>query len=144
MDHQREDVRAIETATDVLVRGLNRSDISSITDLVTENSLLLPPARPTSKGQRAIEALRNFALANEGIQMLSTHLDGLGEGVMRDVGSLSVRRKESGERVMFRYILIWQKIGAAWTMSTLTWNREPAAGGRRQGGAEQGGGQGEM
>ena len=134
----------IEAATDVLVRGLNRSDISSITDFVTEDSLLMPPARPMSKGPRVIEALRNFALANEGVQMLSTHMDGLGEGVIRDVGSLRVRRRESGERAMFRYILIWQRVGAAWTISTLTWNREPAAGGRRQGAAEQGGGQGEM
>ena len=143
MDNQREDVRAIEAAAELLVRGLNRSDISSITDLVTDGSLLLPPARPLSKGQRVVEALRNFALANEGLQMLSTDMEPLGEGVVRDIGSLSVRRRESGERSMFRYILIWQKVGATWTISTLTWNREPQAG-RRAGGAGQGSGQGEM
>ncbi len=144
MDNQRDDIRAIEAAAELLVRGLNRSDISSITDLVTDTSLLLPPARPLSKGQRVVEALRNFALANEGLQMLSTDMEPLGEGVVRDNGTLSVRRKESGERAKFRYVLIWQKVGAAWTISTLTWNREPESGGRRQGGAGQGGGQGEM
>ncbi len=143
MDNQREDIRAIEAAADLLVRGLNRSDISSITALVTDGSLLLPPARPISKGQRVVEALRNLAMANEGVQMLSTDMDPLGDGVVRDVGSLSMRRKQSGERAMFRYILVWQKVGAAWTISTLTWNREPPAAGSRQVAGEQGG-QGEM
>ncbi len=144
MDIQRDDIRAIEAAADLLVRGLNRADISSISDLVTEDTLLLPPARRTSKGQRVIEALRNLALANEGVQMLSTDMASLGADLIRDVGSLSMRQKQSGERTMFRYLLLWHRVGDGWTIATLTWNREPPSGGRRQGGAEQGGATGEM
>ena len=50
--NSREDVLAVEAATDLLVRGLNRADISSITDLVMETTLLLPPARRTTRGKR--------------------------------------------------------------------------------------------
>ncbi len=142
MDTNRDDVRAIEAATDLLVRGLNRGDISSITDLVTETTMLLPPARRTSKGQRAVDALRNLAMANEGIAMMSTDMEPLAEGFVRDVGSLSLRLKESGERRMSRYSVLWQKVGTAWTIATLTWNREASPGGRGRQGGEGGGGQG--
>ncbi len=145
MDNARDDVRAIEAAADTLVRGLNRADISSITDLMTETTLVMPSGRRTSKGNATIEFWRNFALANEGIQMLSTDMDTLAAGLVRDVGTLSLRRRQSGERSLFRYIVLWQKVDAGWTVATMTWNREAAPAGRRGqgGGGRQGGGGGQ-
>lgn len=142
MDNARDDVRAIEAAADLLVRGLNRADISSITDLVTDTTLLMPSARRTAKGKAAIEFWRNFAMANEGIQMLSTDMDTLMPGLVRDIGTLGVRRKQSGERAMLRYMALWQKGEAGWTLAAMTWNRDAAPAGRRgqgEGGQQAGG-----
>ena len=144
MPTAREDALAVEAAADLLVRGLNRADISSVTDLVTDATMILPPARRTSKGQAVVEAWRTIAMGNEGIAILSTDMDTLAEGLVRDVGTLSMRLKQSGERSLFRYMMLWQKSGSAWTLVTMTWNREAPAAGRRGGGRPGGGGGGEM
>lgn len=139
MANSREDVQAIEAATDALARGLSKADISSIADLATETTLVLPPGRRTSKGPAAVEFWRNLAMASEGVRMLSTDMDTLAGGMVRDVGTLSLRLKQSGEQRLFRYMVLWQKAGDAWTVATMTWNREAPVGGRRR----QGGGAGE-
>ncbi len=143
MPTAREDVLAVEAAAELLVRGLNRGDISSVTDLVTDATMVLPPARRTSKGQAVVEAWRTLAMGNEGIAMLSTDMDTIAEGLVRDVGTLSMRLKQSGERSLFRYTMLWQKSGSAWTLVTMTWNREAPAGGRRGGRPGGGGAQGD-
>lgn len=139
MANSREDVQAIEAATDVLVRGLSRADISSVADLATETTLVLPPGRRTAKGRAAVEFWRNLAMAGEGFRMLSTDMATLAEGLVRDVGTLSLRLKRSGEQRLFRYMVLWQKAGGAWTVATMTWNREPPAGGPLRRGDEAGG-----
>lgn len=144
MPTARDDILAVEAAAELLVRGLNRADISSLTDLVTDATMVLPPARRTAKGEAAIECWRTLAMGNEGIAVLSTDMDTIAEGLVRDVGTLSMRQKQSGERNLFRYMMLWQRSGAAWTLATMTWNREAPAGGRRGGrpggGAQDGGG----
>ena len=132
MTNSRDDILAVEAATDLLVRGLNRADISSITDLVMETTLLLPPARRTSRGQAVIEAWRNLAMGQEGIGMMSTQMDTIAEGVIRDVGTLSMRLRQSGERTLFRYGMLWLRVGGDWKIATMSWNREATAGGRQR------------
>ncbi len=132
MTNSRDDILAVEAATDLLVRGLNRADISSITDLVMETTLLLPPARRTSRGQAVIEAWRNLAMGQEGIGMMSTQMDTIAEGVIRDVGTLSMRLRQSGERTLFRYAILWLRVGGDWKIATMSWNREATAGGRQR------------
>ncbi len=132
MTNSRDDILAVEAATDLLVRGLNRADISSITDLVMETTLLLPPARRTSRGQAVIEAWRNLAMGQEGIGMMSTQMDTIAEGVIRDVGTLSMRLRQSGERTLFRYAMLWLRVGGDWKIATMSWNREATAGGRQR------------
>lgn len=144
MTNSREDVLAIEAATDLLVRGLRRGDISSLADLVTDATLVLPAGRRTSKGRAVIEYWRNLAMANDGVQMLSTDVDTLAEGLVRDVGTLSMRAKRSEEQILFRYSMLWRKVGDAWTVATMTWNRDAAPGGRRRPGGGQAAGDGGM
>lgn len=132
MSSSRDDILSVEAATDLLVRGLNRADISSITDLVMATTLLLPPARRTSRRQAVIEAWGNLAMGQEGIGMMSTHMDTVAEGMIRDVGTLSMRLRQSGERNLFRYVVFWQRVGADPKLATMSWNREPPAGGRQK------------
>ncbi len=132
MTISRDDILAVEAATDLLVKGLNRADISSITDLVMDTTLFLPPARRTARGQAVVEAWRNLATGQEGIGMMSTQMDTLAEGMIRDVGTLSLRMRQSGERTLFRYVMLWQKVGGDWKIATMSWNREATAGGRQR------------
>jgi len=141
----REDIVAIEAAADLLARGLSTGDISSLTDFITDTTLVLPPARRTVKGQAVIEFWRNLATAMQSVRLLSTDIESIAEGVVRDVGTLSMRPKQREERNFFRYMMLWQKVGDQWTLASMAWNRDapPAATGSRpdrggQGGASAG------
>lgn len=129
MPNAREDIVAIEAAADLLARGLSTGDISSLTDFVTDTTLVLPPARRTVKGQAVIEFWRNLATAMQSVRLLSTDIESIADGVVRDVGTLSMRPKQREERNFFRYLMLWQKVGDQWTLASMTWNRDaPAAG----------------
>ena len=116
MPNAREDDMAIEAAADLLAEGLNKSDISSLTDLVTEQTVVMAPARATFKGRTVIEFWRNLALRNEGFRLLSTNLDPIGDGVVRDIGTLSMRPRK-GERTYFRYMILWHRVDAEWKLA---------------------------
>jgi ketosteroid isomerase-like protein len=125
----REDIVAIEAAADLLARGLSTGDISALTDFVTDTTLVLPPARRTVKGQAVVEFWRNLATAMQSVRLLSTDIESIAEGVVRDTGTLSLRPKQREERNFFRYMMLWQKVGDQWTLASMTWNRDaPAAG----------------
>ena len=126
VQNAREDDLAIEAAADLLAEGLNKSDISSLTDLVTEQTIVMAPARATFQGRSVIEFLRNLALRNENFRLLSTKLDPIGEGVVRDIGTLSMRPRK-GERTYFRYMILWHRVGAEWKLASMTWNRDAQA-----------------
>ena len=149
MPNPREDDMAIEAAADLLAEGLNKSDISSLTDLVTEQTVVMPPARATFRGRSVLEFWRNMALRNGGIRLLSTHLDPIGDGVVRDIGTLSLRPRQ-GERISFRYLILWHRVGPHWKLASMTWNRDaqdtdagrgpsgvPQAGAGSRGGGEE-------
>ncbi len=129
MPNAREDIVAIEAAADLLARGLSTGDISALTDFVTDTTLVLPPARRTVKGQAVVEFWRNLATAMQSVRLLSTDIESIAEGVVRDTGTLSLRPKQREERNFFRYMMLWQKVGDQWTLASMTWNRDaPAAG----------------
>ncbi len=129
MPNARQDIVAIEAAADLLTRGLSTGDISSLTDFVTDTTLVLPPGRRTIKGQGVVEFWRSLATAMQSVRLLSTDIEPIAEGVVRDIGTLSLRPKQREERNFFRYMMLWQKVGDRWTLASMTWNRDaPAAG----------------
>lgn len=135
------DVVAIEQAGDVLITALNAGDISALSDFFAPNAILLPPARAAAKGEGLIPFLRNMALANEGLKLLSADMESLGPDAVRDTGTLSLRvKQQKGERTAFKYLMLWQRVGGTWKLSSLVWNRAPAN--RRAARAE--GGSGDM
>ena len=124
MVNARDDIIAIEAAADLIVQALNRADISSLADLVTETTVMLGAGRRTARGRAALELLRNIAQGNEGFRLMSSRVDALAAGVVRDIGTLSMRRRRSGERNAFRYMMVWLQADAGWTLAAMTWNRD--------------------
>ncbi|HEX4768421.1 MAG TPA: nuclear transport factor 2 family protein [Lichenihabitans sp.] len=138
MPASHDDIVWIENATASLADRLNQGDISSLSDLFDETTLLMPPARRTAKAAGATELLRNMAVGNEGIRLHSTQLEELGDGLVRDVGTLSLRRRQKPEeRMNYRYLMVWRKSGAAWKLTTMMWNRSNTDGASGQGRAGQ-------
>ncbi len=134
MPVSHDDIVWIDNAIANLASRLNQGDISSLSDLFDETAVLMPPARGTVKAAGATELLRNMAVSNEGIRLHSTQLEELGEGLVRDIGTLSLRRRQQPEeRMNYRYLMVWRKSGAAWKLTTMMWNRSAPNGARGKG-----------
>ena len=119
-----EDLVTIENASEKLATALNKGDISAISDMFSPNAVVLAPARNMAKGGSIMEFLRNMALQNEGVRLLSTEMEPFGENAVRDLGTLSLRiKRQKGERVFYKYMMLWQKVGSEWKLSTMIWNR---------------------
>lgn len=119
-----EDLVRLEDATEKLQTALNRGDISALSDLFSSSAVILPPARNQAKGNSILEFLRNMALRNEGIRLLSKEMESFGDDLIRDLGTLSLRMKrERGDRIFYKYMMLWQKVGSEWKLSALMWNR---------------------
>lgn len=137
------DVVAVEQAGDLLIRSINAGDISALSDLFAPNAIVLPPARAATQGQALVPFFRNMAMANEHLKMLSSDMQPMGPDAIRDVGTLSLRvKQQKGARIAYKYLMLWQRVGAAWKLSSMVWNRAPEN--RRAAPGQTGGGSGEM
>ena len=135
MRASHEEIVAIEKAVETLAAALNKGDVSSLSGMIADSSVIIPPAHSIVKGQGVLDAWRNMVTRNEGFQLHSSELEKLGEDVIRGVGTLSLRRKQQPEeRVNYRYVMLWQKSDAAWKLDTMIWNRGMGSGGGKGGG----------
>lgn len=135
------DVVDIERAGETFVRAINAGDISALSDFFAPKAVILPPARAAIQGANVATFLRNMAMQNEGLRMMSSDMEPLGPDAVRETGTLSMRVKQrKAERVAYKYLMIWQRQGPAWKLSSLVWNRAPAD----RNAADTAGGDGEM
>ena len=137
------DINSIDKAGEFLVRAINEGDISAVSGFFAPNAVLLPPGRPQSQGSAIPDFLRNMALQNQGVRLLSTEMEELAPDTVRDTGTLSMRvKRQRGERVFYKYLIVWQRVGADWKLSTMVWNRAAPVNreGGRGSGASGGGG----
>lgn len=121
-----QDSIAIEHAGEKLAAALNKGDISLASDLLAENVAVLPPARNAVKGAGVTELLRNMALQSEGFKFMASDMDPFGPAAVREIGTMSMRvKREASERIAYKYLIFWEKVGTEWKLATLVWNRAP-------------------
>ncbi len=121
-----EDVVAIERAGEIFIKAINNGEISALSDFFAPNAMILPPGRGTVKGPSMAGFFSNMALQNEGLKLMSSDMEALGGDAVRDSGTLSMRVKQQrDERVAYKYLMLWHKIGTTWKLSSMMWNRAP-------------------
>ena len=127
MSISTQDSIAIERASEKLANALNNSDVSLVADLFAETAAVLPPARAVVKGTAVLEFIRRMAVQSEGVKFMATDTDPFGPDLVREIGTMSMRlRRQNQERVSFKYLILWQKVGADWKLASLAWNRAAA------------------
>ena len=125
-----QDIAAIEQLNDRFTAALNSGDISAITDMVTDNAILLPARGKSVKGSNIQKYLLFLAQQMQNAKFLTTDLDPIGPELAREVGTFSFRTRgpNSLRRIVGRYLFLWQRVAGEWKLSTFVWSRDPEAG----------------
>jgi uncharacterized protein (TIGR02246 family) len=106
--------------------AFNKGDFAAVALLYAEDAYLLPPGSPLIKGRSSIQAYMAQAVKGGGdFKMVTGDLKPLGPDSAREVGTFSfVMKGPQSQQVMGKYVIVWQKIGNDWKLSTDIWNTD--------------------
>jgi ketosteroid isomerase-like protein len=135
------DVDKIREKTEHFFAALGRNDVSAIEDMHTDNAVILPPNRRIVQGDNIKALWRNMAPRFQNLQSTITSVDAIGAEAARGIGRFRFRpQREEAEPIIFKYLMLWQKVDGEWKISSMVWNRRENDQQRRRGGGQGGGG----
>jgi len=102
----------------------NKGDFAGVASLYTEDAVAFPPGSPMVKGRAAIgDMWKGMAAQVTAPQVTTLDVRRLGPKFAREIGSFSLKTKEATPKeVSGKYVVIWQKIGRHWLLSSDIWN----------------------
>jgi uncharacterized protein (TIGR02246 family) len=104
--------------------AFNSGDYSAAAALYTEDAALLPPGAEIIRGRAGIQSF--WAKAGEtlgDVSLTTLVVTPLGNSVAREIGTFSAKTKgPQPQDVGGKYVVIWQKVGDDWKISTDIWN----------------------
>jgi ketosteroid isomerase-like protein len=105
--------------------ALVRGDVSAMENMHTDNSVVLPPNERIIQRETIKAFWRSLAprLHNQ-LQFTVVSVELLGGGAAREIGRFRyMPKREDAEPVLFKYLILWQKVGGEWKIAALAWNR---------------------
>jgi ketosteroid isomerase-like protein len=119
-----QDKAAIEKRNAAFTDAFNRGDFASAAALYTEDAYVLPPGAEIVKGRGSIQSF--WARSGESladVNLTTLVITPLGISVAREIGTFSGKTKGSQPHdVGGKYVVIWQKVGDDWKITTDIWN----------------------
>jgi ketosteroid isomerase-like protein len=119
-----QDKATIEKMNAAFTDAFNNGDFASAAALYTEDAYVLAPGAEILKGRGSIQSF--WAKAGESlgdVNLTTLAVTPLGPSVAREIGTFSGKTKGSEPQdVSGKYVVIWQKVGDDWKMSTDIWN----------------------
>jgi uncharacterized protein (TIGR02246 family) len=102
----------------------NKGDFAGVASLYTEDATALPPGLPMAKGRAAIEVMwKNMAEQVSDPKLTTLDIRPLGPSAAREIGTFTLKAKGSTLReVAGKYVVVWEKVGSDWKLSTDIWN----------------------
>ena len=104
--------------------AFNSGDYSTAAALYTEDAFVLPPGAEIIRGRAGIQSF--WAKAGEtlgNVSLTTLEVTPLGNSVAREIGTFSAKTKgPQPQDVGGKYVVIWQKVGDDWRISTDIWN----------------------
>jgi ketosteroid isomerase-like protein len=124
MPMDSEDFAAIKKQSEQFFAALGRGDVGAVTEMHTDNAVVLPPNRRII--QRAdIDAFwRNLAPRFQNIEFTTVGVEPLSKEAAREIGRFRVMPQgEDAEPILSKYLILWQNIEGSWRISSMVWNR---------------------
>jgi ketosteroid isomerase-like protein len=124
MPMDSEDFAAIRKQSEQFFAALGRGDVGAVTEMHTDNAVVLPPNRRII--QRAdIDAFwRNMAPRFQNIEFTTVGVEPLSKEAAREIGRFRVMPQgEDAEPILSKYLILWQNIEGSWRISSMVWNR---------------------
>jgi len=119
-----QDSAHIQMLNDQFAAAFNKGDAAAIGTMYTEEAVVLPAGSPLVRGR---EAIQNFWKKGseqlEGMRLTTIDVQPLGNDAAREIGTFVLKTKgQSPQQVDGKYVVIWQKEGGNWKLSTDIWN----------------------
>lgn len=118
---QKAEIEAINTK---FMEFFNKGDFSGIASLYTTDATALPPGSAMVQGRPAIEVMWKGMAEQVGDPKLTTvDVKPLGPSAAREIGTFALKTKgATPQEVTGKYVVVWEKIGNDWKLSTDIWN----------------------
>jgi uncharacterized protein (TIGR02246 family) len=122
---QAQDARTIQQLNERFSQAFAKGDFAAIANLYAEDAILLPPgADIVNAGRTGIESFWAGAVMQASELKLTTEdVKALGSDAAEEVGAFALKTKgQQPQEIAGKYVVIWQKVGNEWKISTDIWN----------------------
>jgi uncharacterized protein (TIGR02246 family) len=114
----------IDAANAKWVNFFNKGDFAGVASLYTDDATAFPPGSGMVKGKAAIGAMwKGMAEKVTDPKLTTLDVKRLGSTAAREFGTFSLMTKgQSPQQIAGKYVVVWEKIGNAWKLSSDIWN----------------------
>lgn len=114
----------IDAANAKWVEFFNKGDFDGVASLYTNDAVAFPPGSAMVKGRAAIGAMwKGMAEQVSDPKITTLDVKRLDPTAAREIGTFSLKTKgPTPKEVSGKYVVIWQRIGRDWKLSSDIWN----------------------
>ena len=114
----------IDAANAKWVEFFNKGDFDGVASLYTNDAVAFPPGSAMVKGRAAIGAMwKGMAEQVSDPKITTLDVKRLDPTAAREIGTFSLKTKgPTPKEVTGKYVVIWQRIGRDWKLSSDIWN----------------------
>ena len=102
----------------------NKGDFAGVASLYTADANAFPPGSAMVQGGAAIGAMwKSMAEKVSDPKLTTLDVKSLGPSAAREIGTFSLKTKApSPQEVTGKYVVVWEKVGNDWKLSSDIWN----------------------
>ena len=114
----------IEAVNAKWIEFFNKGDFAGVASLYTTDATAFPQGSAMVQGEAAIGAMFKSMAEKVGDPKLTTlDVKSLGPNTAREIGTFSFKTKApSPQEVTGKYVVVWEKVGNDWKLSSDIWN----------------------
>ena len=114
----------IEAVNAKWIEFFNKGDFAGVASLYTTDATVFPQGSAMVQGGAAIGAMFKSMAEKVGDPKLTTlDVKSLGPNAAREIGTFSFKTKApSPQEVTGKYVVVWEKVGNDWKLSSDIWN----------------------
>ena len=141
-----QDQSAVRQASERFAAAMSGADAAAAASMFTDDAIALPPGRQEIRGKSSIQMfLNNMTRSVQDLKYTTEDIKPIGDVAARELGTFSFKTKgrngNNPQDVSGKYVIVWERSGSDWKISTDMWNRN--GNGQGKGGQRRKGGQGQ-